>query len=78
MIGALKVPMAKMMKSNYDSMTEEEILEFLLKKYKDDEEAVDYITRAKNEDLPYLRSSPNKSAVRQHLFQLIAHLETWH
>lgn len=78
MIGALQVPMVKMMKSNYDSMTEDEILEYLLKKYKDDDEAVDYITSVKDTDLPYLRSSPNKSTPRQHLLQLIAHLETWH
>lgn len=70
--------MVKMMKSNYDSMTEEEIIDALLKKYNDDEDAVEYITRTKNIDLPYLHSGSNKSAAQQHLFQLIAHLETWH
>jgi len=69
--------MAKMMKLNYKAFSEDEILDMLLEKYKNDADAQDFINRTK-EELPYLRQKKDEQYVRQHILQLVAHLETWH
>lgn len=58
-------------------MTEEEILDLLLEKYADDEEAVDAIMRTKQE-LPYLRSRREGQTPMQHIMFLEGVLEMWH
>lgn len=66
-----------MITNNYESMSEEEILDDLLRRYEDDEDAVNLVIRTKKE-LPYLRNKKQGQTARQHIIALVEHLKTWY
>ena len=61
----------------YNDMSEEEILDSLLKKYIGDEDAVELIEREKKE-LHYLRNRKSEQTAKQHVLALAEHLKIWH
>ena len=56
--------------------TEDEIIEKLLEKYRDDNEATETILRTKN-DLEYVRTRNSGQTPKQFIMSLIGHLEMW-
>lgn len=59
-----------------NDMVEEEIIAYLIEKYKANEDATDTILRAKS-DIEYLRTKKDGQTTRQYLCFLINHLEMW-
>ena len=55
---------------------EDEIIDTLLEKYKNDAEATEAILRAKN-DLEYVRTRNSGQTPKQFIMSLIGHLEMW-
>jgi len=55
---------------------EDEIIEMLLEKYRDDNEATETILRTKN-DLEYVRTRNSGQTPKQFIMSLIGHLEMW-
>ena len=56
--------------------TAEEMIDELLEKYKDDEEAVELILRAEKE-LHYIRNRHEGQTAEQYILGLAGHLEFW-
>lgn len=56
--------------------SEDEIIEILLEKYKDDNEATETILCAKN-DLEYVRTRNSGQTPKQFIMSIIGHLEMW-
>lgn len=56
--------------------SEDEIIEKLLEKYRDDNEATETILRTKN-DLEYVRTRNSGQTPKQFIMSLIGHLEMW-
>lgn len=59
-----------------NDMVEEEIIAYLIEKYKANEDATDTIFRARS-DIEYLRTKKDGQTTRQYLYFLINHLEMW-
>ena len=56
--------------------SEDEIIEKLLTKYRDNEEATEVILKAKK-DLEYVRTKNSGQTPEQFIMSLIGHLEMW-
>ena len=56
--------------------SEDEIIEKLLEKYRDDNEATETILRTKN-NLEYVRTRNSGQTPKQFIMNLIGHLEMW-
>ena len=65
------------MSEQFKNMTEEEIFSYLLKKYKNNEDVLETIDRAKA-DVEYLRTKKEGLTPKQYLTFLAANLEMWY